>query len=386
MVTLIVITAVATITLNMFLPSLNTMAAEFGVPYSVVTLTMGGYFAMTAVVMLVVGPLSDRYGRRPVILVCLSIYTLASIGCYFAEDFDLFLFFRMAQAVVISGWAMAMAAIRDLFPRQEAASRIGYVTMAMAVAPMLGPLVGGLIDSAFGWRAIFATYAALGVAALLLCWRDFGETNTQKSATFAKQFITYPTLLKAGRFWGYALCQAFSVGTFYTFLAGAPLIATASLDVSTPMLGFYLGMITAGFACGSFLSGKFSKRIDLTSMVFVGRVVGLAGLLISLSLFLLGSQSVLAFFVPVMLVGVGNGLSMPGTNAGAMSVVPKLAGSAAGLNGAMAVGVGAILTTVAGAVVVGPNGIYALLALMIFTVIVSLVGILAARSLETQSK
>ena len=157
-VTLILLTGLSVLSLNMFLPSLSNMAAEFQVDYSLISLSIAGYLAITAVLQVIMGPLSDRYGRRPVLLVGLVIFTLASLVCALTTSIWVFLAFRVLQGAVISGWALSLAVIRDMAPPKEAASLIGYVSMAMAVAPMLGPMLGGALDEVFGWRASFVVF------------------------------------------------------------------------------------------------------------------------------------------------------------------------------------------------------------------------------------
>lgn len=207
--------------------------------------------------------------------------------------------------------------------------------MAMAVAPMLGPVLGGALDELFGWRASFLAFFGFGVVALGLCWVDLGETNRAPSGTLMKESQTYPSLFRSRRFWGYALCMAFSTGAFYSFLAGAPLVAETVLALPPATLGFYLGTITAGFLLGSLLSGRFAKRYPLTTMMISGRIVACAGLIVGLVLFLAGFVNVISLFGATVFVGVGNGLTMPSSSAGAMSVRPELAGSASGLAGAV---------------------------------------------------
>jgi DHA1 family bicyclomycin/chloramphenicol resistance-like MFS transporter len=272
---------------------------------------------------------------------------------------------------------LSLAVIRDTVPTREAASRIGYLTMAMAVGPTLGPMFGGALDELFGWRANFVVFAGLGAAALGLCWVDLGETNTSPSETFVQQVRTYPALFRSWRFWGYALCRAFSTGAFYAFLAGAPLVAVSLLGLSPAALGFYMGTITAGFAFGSFLSGRLAARYALTTMIISGRLVACTGLVVGLGLFLGGAVHVLALFGPCVLVGLGNGLTMPSCNAGALSVRPDLAGSASGLMGALTVGIGAALTSVTGWVVTKETGAVGLLGTMLT---VSLLALFAALS------
>ena len=348
------------LSLNMFLPSLTNMAADFHVDYGLISFSIAGYLGVTAVLQLIIGPLSDRFGRRPVQLAALLIFTLASAVCAVTEDIWTFLAFRVCQGAVISGWVTSLAIVRDTRPPQEAASLIGYISMAMAVSPMLGPMLGGALDALFGWRASFVTYFGLGLALFALCWADLGETNQARSASFGEQLRSYPALLGSERFWGYALCMSFSTGAFYCFLAGAPLVATKLYGLSTEVLGIAMGSITAGFMFGSFLSGRFAKRHALTTMMIGGRIVACSGLLAGLALILAGATHVAFLFAATIFVGIGNGLTTPSASAGALSVKPELAGSASGLSGALTVASGAVLTPITAALVTAETGAIAL--------------------------
>ncbi|MBU2942213.1 multidrug effflux MFS transporter [Shimia thalassica] len=362
--TLIVLTAVSILTLNMFLPSLNHMAVEFGVDYALVNLSVAGYLAVTAVLQLIMGPLSDRFGRRPVLLIGFAIFILASVGCFLATDIWVFLGFRLLQAAVIAGAALSRAVVRDMVPAQEAAAMLGHIGMVMALAPMLGPSFGGLLDQMFGWRASFAVFAGLGIAMFALVWTDLGETNKNPSATFTAQFRSYPELVRSRRFWGYALCLAFSVGAFYSFLGGAALVSAIEFDLTTAQVGIGMGSITGGFAFGNFLSGRLARKYSLAMMMIFGRLVACGGLAVGLVLVLSDVISVWSYFGSVVFVGIGNGLTLPAASAGAMSVRPELAGSASGLSGALMVAGGAVLTSVTGTVLTPDNGAWLLLAIM----------------------
>jgi Bcr/CflA subfamily drug resistance transporter len=346
--TLILLAALSTLSLNMFLPSLTNIARDFDADYALASLSIAGYLAITAVMQLVIGPMSDRFGRRPVLLCGLSVFVVGSLGCLLANDIYSFLMFRALQATVISGWVLSMAMIRDTRDEGESASLIGYVAMSMAIAPMLGPMIGGLLDELFGWRASFALYTVMGLILLLLCWFDLDETNHSPSATFAVQFRAYPELLGSRRFWGFALCAMFSTGAFYVFLAGVPLVAARQFSISPGVLGFYMGTITAGFAAGSFVAGRYSQRYPRTTMMITGRSIAVVGLSMGLILFLAGYAHGVTLFFATVFVGVANGVSMPSVNSGAISIRPGLAGSAAGLMGASAVTAGALLTTLTG--------------------------------------
>ncbi len=374
-VTLILSTALAVLSLNMFLPSLANMAVDFETDYAVVNLSIAGYIAVSGVLQIIMGPLSDRYGRRPILLASLAIFVVASIGCALAQSIWVFLGFRLLQGAVVAGQVLSRAVIRDMHSANEAASKLGYVSMAMALAPMLGPMLGGALEMLFGWRASFVLYTALGSGVLILLWVDLGETNTSPSETMGHQFRTYPELFASRRFWGYSLCAAFSVGGFYAFITGAPLVAAAWFDLNPSQLGLGIGIITTGFMAGNFVTGLIAARTKLISMVLVGRVVATVGPLGGLILFLMGYGNVWVFFISAIFIGFGNGLTLANATAGLMSVRPHLAGSASGLSGAMTSGLGAILTTVNGALVSPENAPFMVLGLMTAA---SFLGLVAA--------
>ncbi|MEM7121932.1 MAG: multidrug effflux MFS transporter [Pseudomonadota bacterium] len=379
LVTLILLTALATLSLNLFLPSLAAMAADFDVSYALISLTVAGYVAVTAALQLVIGPLSDRFGRRPVLLAAMAVYVIASAACVMTTDIGVFLVCRILQGVIIAGWTVSLAIVRDMKPANEAASTIGYISMVMAVAPMIGPLAGGLLDAFFGWRASFVAFTLMGLGLLILCWADLGETNAARTGGFAAQVRAYPDLLRSRHFWGYALCMAFSVGAFYAFLAGTPLVATAVFGMSTATLGAAMGSITAGFVFGSFLSGRLARRHALATMIIAGRLVACIGLAAGLVLVMAGYLNVVLLFGATIFVGIGNGLTTPSASAGAMSVRPHLAGSASGLFGALTAVVGALLTVITGALVTVETGAFMLLAIMLAASFLALLAALLVR-------
>ncbi len=374
--TLILLSGLSVVSLNMFLPSLSNIAVEFEADYALVNLSIAGYAAMTAALQLVMGPLSDRFGRRPVILAGLAIFCLASLGCSLATDIASFLFFRMMQAAVASGYAVSLAVIRDTSGTQKAASLMGYMAMAWAIAPMLGPMFGGALDELFGWRASFWAFLCFGSAAFALSWFDLHETNKNPSETLRKQFSTYPALFRSRRFWGYALCMAFSNGGFYAFLGGAPLVASVLFDISPARLGVYMGSITAGFIFGSFLAGRFAARHALTTMMIAGRLVACGGLILGLSILLAGVLHEVTLFGACVFFGIGNGITMPSSSSGAMSVRPNLAGSASGLSGALTVSGGAAMSAVTGAVLTVENAAYGMLGMMLLSAVLGLTAAL----------
>ena len=383
--TLILLSALSVVSLNLFLPSLAAIARAFGTDDAVVTLAISGYAGVTAVLQLVIGPLSDRFGRRPVMLVSLAVFAAASLGCLLAPDIVTFLTFRMLQAAIVSGYAVSSAAIADTNTRDRAASRMGYVASFWALGPMLAPMLGGALDEGFGWRASFWAFVVLGVAAFAVAWSDFGETNTRRAGSVGAQIRRYPELLRARSFWGYALCRAFSTGTFYAFLGGAPLAAVQSFGIGSGRLGIYMGVMSGGFVVGNYLSGRYAERAGLARMMIAGRLTASAGLAAGLALLLAGLVHEAVLFGACVLAGLGNGLTMPSANAGAMAVRPDLAGSAAGVTGALALACGALVSGLTGALLSPAQAAPTLLAVMLASSMLALAAALEVRRLDRRA-
>ncbi len=373
--TLVLLTATSVLSLNMFLPSLAHIAQDFGVSYALASVAISGYLAVTGILQIILGPVADRFGRRPVLLVCLLLFAVASVCAALAQSIWVFLCARIVQAGVIAGSALASAVISDTAEKSRAASLMAYVGMSMAVAPMLAPMLGGALDELFGWRSGFWVFSGLGATMLWLVWADLGETNPAPADTFLEQVRAYSELFRSRRFWGYSVCAAFAVGMFYIFISSAPLVAADVFDLSPTIVGIGIGSITGGFFIGSFLSGRYSERMGLLWMIFAGRIVAFCGVFAALMLMLLWTSHPLLFFGGGIAAGLGNGLTVPNARAGALAIRPHLAGSAAGLSGALMVAGGAVLTPLPGLLMTPQNGAWLGLVLMLGA---SVGGLLAA--------
>ena len=385
--TLVMITGLGAWTMNVFLPSLPAIAKHFDADYAIVQLTISGYLGFLALLQLVFGPLSDRFGRRPVLVWAFITFLVATLGCALAPNIETFLAFRMLQASVAAGMVLSRAIVRDMVPKDQAASMIGYVTMGMAVVPMIGPAIGGILDQQFGWQSTFYATLLFGVLALALIWHDLGETNQTQSTSFTGQFRAYPELLRSRRFWGYSLTAGFASGAFFAFLGGAPYVATQILGISPTQLGLYMGVIALGYLLGNFLSGRFSTRLGVNRMMLMGGMVTSFSMLLALVLFALGLVHPLSFFGSFFFMGIGNGLTLPNANAGIVSVRPQLAGSASGLGGSLMIGAGAALSAVSGTLLGPDTGIWPLLWMMLGSALAAMLATLwvikVERSLKT---
>tara|TARA_R110002110_G_scaffold77667_5_gene204015 strand:- start:48 stop:1178 length:1131 start_codon:yes stop_codon:yes gene_type:complete len=355
--------------MNIFLPSLPQMAAYFGTDYAVMQLSVPLYLLFSAVLQLFIGPISDNLGRRRVMIWGLSLFLVATLGCIFTSNATVFLMFRVGQAVIATAMVLSRAVIRDLYTQDQSASMIGYVTMGMALVPMVAPAVGGAIEQYFDWHVTFWTMFAVGGGILALVITDMGETARPSGKTLMGQFSEYPELLRSRRFWGYALAAGFSSGAFFAYLGGAPFVGSTVFGLDPFWLGIYFGSPAIGYFTGNFLTGRYATRFGVNTMVLWGCLANAIGGSISLLIFLSGHGTATTFFGMMTLVGLGNGLCIPNATAGMLSVRPHLAGTASGLGGAIMIGGGSGLAVLAGVLLTPETGAYPLLVLMLLTAI-----------------
>ncbi|NOD34652.1 MULTISPECIES: multidrug effflux MFS transporter [unclassified Ruegeria] len=382
--TLVLLSGLSALSMNLFLPSLPNMALYFETDYKVMQLSIALYLLINAILQIVIGPLADKAGRRPVLLWGLALFLLATLGCIYAPNAEIFLVFRMCQAVVVVGMVLSRAAVRDMYDQDQAASMIGYVTMGMAVVPMIGPAIGGILEETLGWKANFWLPFAIGTLTLFLTFTDFGETAAKSGKSLVQQFKEYPELLTSPRFWGYSLACAFSSGAFFAYLGGAPFIGTELFGLSAAQVGIYFGAPAVGYFAGNFISGRYSVRIGVNRMVLWGSLLNAFGVALSALLFLAGSGTALSFFGLMTFVGVGNGMVIPNATSGALSVRPHLAATASGLSGAIMLGGGAGLSALAGALLTHETGAMPLLWLMLTTALLAICAIAAVIRRERQ--
>ncbi len=382
LITLVLLSALAVLPVNIILPSLPKIAAAFHADFALVNLSVSGFSFVTAFLEAIGGALSDRFGRRPVVLTALSIFIIASIGCALAPNIGIFLLFRMMQACIGPCYSVALVVIKEASDEREAASKFGYLAMGWALAPMVGPLFGGTLDELFGWQSISIVLAILGMAAFILSMRELKGSRAPSSGTSRNYLASYGLLLRSTRFWAYTLCMACSMGVLYIFLGGAPLTVGNTLGGSSAMLGFYMGLVPAGFILGSYLAGRYAAKVPLGTILIVARLLTCLGLLTGLILSLSGMTYSLALFGPCIFIGLGNGLTMPAANSGAMSVRSDLVGTAAGLAAAMRISGGALIGSVAGLFLAQSADIHTLFALMLASAVLALVAAFWAASVE----
>lgn len=376
LLTLVVVAGLSALAMNIFIPSLPAMAEYFGAEYATMQLSVSLYLGFSALLQLIIGPLSDRYGRRRAILSSIGVFLLATLGTLMATDATTFLIFRTLQAAVATSMALSRAVVRDMVDERHAASMIGYVTLGMTIVPMLGPMAGGWLEDHYGWKASFTMLFVAGTLVFALVWADLGETANIRPASLVAQFHEFPELYGSPRFWGYVATATFSSGVFFTFLGGASFVGTNVYGLSSSQIGVYFALTAVGYAAGNFLSGRYSTRFGVNRMALAGNLLLVTGLAMIALALMADWPSPLAFFGFFMFVAMGNGMTLPNSMAGMMSVRPHLAGTASGLGGAMMIGGGAALSALAGQVLVPGAGAWPLLAIMAGAGVASVLSIL----------
>ncbi len=348
---LVLCSAVQPFALNVLAPATPSIARSLGTDYGTIQLTLTLYLAAVAVAQLVVGPLSDRIGRRPCIIGGLILFALGSIAGLMSASIPTLLAARMLQAVGAgTAFALTRAIARDMAGKDEAASIIGYVTMAMVVAPMLSPLVGGFIDKTYGWRAIFILMTLAGLGAALGAFRSLPETLRRSGApsSVGDTFRAFPTLVRQRSFLVNSAVLTLTSATFFSFIAGAPFAVVEHMKASPAVYGAFFAVMAGSYMCGNFLTGRFGQKIGADRLIPLGLVLSSIAVTLAAAFSLAPFWAPVFLFIPLTLNGIGNGLTIPSATAAALSVRPDLAGAAAGLTGFVQLGLGALISWVAG--------------------------------------
>ncbi len=380
--TLICLAAMSALVMNMFLPSLPGMAEYFHTEYRIMQLSVAINLAVSGFLQIFIGPLGDKFGRRHMIIGGLCVFLIATLGCLTSTNIWIFLTFRALQAFVATAMVLSRAIVRDLFPQDRAASVMGYVTMGMSVSPMLGPILGGYLDEAYGWHANFWALFIMGLVVMALVVFDLGETAPAKGQKFRDQFQEYPELLRSPRFWGYTLAAAFSSGAFFAYLGGAPFVGTKVFGLTPKELGLHFSTPAIGYFFGNFISGRYSERFGVNKMVLWGAWIVAIGIGLNLVITLMGLGHSYIFFGLMTTMGAGNGLVIPNATAGALSVRPRLAGTASGLGGALMIGGGAAWSAWSGAMLTEGSGAAPLLWIRFLSSVLGIAAILLVMSRE----
>jgi len=333
MITLASITLIGPLAIHMFLPVLPVVKNAFVISDSLAGLTFSITLFVMGFVTLVYGSLSDRYGRRPVLLASLALFVVGSVASALATTVAWLVAGRMLQAVGAGGGAtLARAIARDAFGTDRLVKAIAYLQMAYTLGPMLAPLAGGLMLDAAGWRGVPWLAAAIGLVISAAVVAVLHETHKAEHRTRGGSVLAdYAKLFSHARFTCYVLQSGFSTGTFFAMGAAASFLMKDYLGRSASEFGAFFMLFPVGFLTGNFLSSKLSHRFSIETMVMAGASLNMIASAIQAALLLSGHVTPLAIFVPGMLTTLGQGLALPNGQVGAIRVMPSLAGTAAGI-------------------------------------------------------
>jgi DHA1 family bicyclomycin/chloramphenicol resistance-like MFS transporter len=351
MSTLVALSAAAPASLNIILPSLPAIQRAFGASLATTQLLVSLSLVGVAVATLLYGPISDRHGRRPVILAGMALFVLGSAICAAAPDMAILIAARVLLAAGgAAGLVLARAVVRDLYDREATARVLAYLTMAMAVAPMLAPLAGGAIIERWSWRVVFVVLAALGALILIDVARRLPETHRGRAGApgAASGLGGFRRLLRLPAFCGYALHQSFSMSIFYVFASTAPYYMVEVLKRPPTEYGLYFVVLSLAFIVGTFTTSRLVPLYGLDRMITVGSLLAILASAVALAFALAGVRTPVALYLPAAFVGAANGLTMPNSQAGAVSVDPHAAGAASGLVGFVQMLCAALVTQIVG--------------------------------------
>lgn len=329
------------------IPSMQEWGAIFGTGQADVQLTFSGYVVAYGGLQLLYGPLSDRFGRKIVLMFGLALAGLGSALAALAPDLATLTAARVIQgAGAAAGMVVGRALVQDHFEGTERARIMAYVGMAMGLCPPLATVVGGRIHVLIGWQANFVVIALLALILLLAAWRGLPDAPRARPADERQHWLgamasSYASLAREPAFLLYVAILSMTTATFYAFMAGAPVVL-GSYGVGPERVGYFIMCIPFAYIVGNYLTSRLVHRQGERTMMRLGQFFTLGGLALMLSLGLAGIHTALAFALPLVLLGIGHGMLMPPTLAGTVGLVPALAGSAVAVAGVMQQLMGAV--------------------------------------------
>ena len=367
------VSALGPVGMQILLPALPVIKQKFYVTNDVAQLTLSLSMLAIAIGTLVYGPLSDKFGRKRVMLVGIVITIFGSIVCFVADSIMLLISGRFIQAFGGAvGLVLARAIVRDVYGPEEAARVIATLVMVMVVLPMMSPALGGELMQRFGFESVFIVIAFASAIAFVFLFLWLPETlaNPVPFEGVKSMLMTFSKLFASRIFCGYAFCVTFVSVVFFSFISAAPEIMVSVLKRPPTEYGYYFIMIPAGFMTGNYVARHYGRTISIDNMIAIGASIGVIGIVLALLLQTLGMSSPVALFLPIALAVFGNGITLPNAQAAAINEFPEYAGTASGLTGFLQM---AVSSVAAQAVALIFNGtVYPLLGLMLAASIISL--------------
>ncbi len=359
--------------MQILLPAIPVIRDSFAVSNEVAQLTLSLSMLAIALGTLVYGPMSDKYGRKPVMLAGLIVTLFGSVLCYFSHSIEMLILSRFVQAFGGAvGLVLARAIVRDVYGAQEAARVIATLVMVMVVAPMLSPALGGELMLLFGWESVFVVIAIMTFVMALFLSSKLPETLIEPVPFqgVGSMLTNYLRLFRSRVFCGYAFCVTFVSVVFFSFISAAPEIMVSVLHRPPNEYGYYFIMVPAGFMAGNYVARYFGHSYSINQLIGLGASIAAVGIVLTIVLQLAGLKQPIALFAPVALAIFGNGITLPNAQAAAINEFPKFAGSASGLTGFLQMAFSAVAAQLVAVIYNGT--VYPLLVLMLAASLASL--------------
>ena len=330
-VALVSMTFIGPLSLHLFIPAMPAVKEDFGVSTGMAQLTMSLAMLAMAFFTVAYGGLSDRFGRKRVLLGGLVLFTCGAAACMAAANLPTLLAGRILQGAGAGcGVVLARAIARDVYGQERVAQVIAYLTAAYVLGPMFAPLIGGQLTTLFGWRALFVFASVVGLVVIFAATFAVPETRTRSAAAPHGVFTGYKSLLRRPRFVGFMLQPGLLSAAFYTQATAASFLAAEHLGVNASDIGVWFFAFPIGFMAGSFISGRIGANVSIEFMTILGGMIGVANGALLFGWLYFGGVSMAALYIPGVFVSLAQGLSMPYAQTGAMAVDAELAGSASG--------------------------------------------------------
>ena len=332
----------------MFIPSITVLSDHYETNFSIMQLSVSLYMVASAFLQVLLGPLSDKYGRRPILIACLLILILASLGCVFSTSTSMFFLFRILQATAVSGMVIGRAIVIDIFNQNNSVKILSQIAIVLGISSILGPAIGGFLIEIYSWEAIFYFIIGIGIFSFFYNFFSLEETNKYLVKNLSDQMGNYKKLMASKRFWAYSFIGGFSSSTFFTILISIPYIGEIIYQLTSFQSSLLLIIITSGFIFGSLSSpillGSFSEK----KVLYFSMLSSIAGALISFLFYNIFPQYILSIFAPFFLIGLSNGFISPIALSKVLSIRDDSRGAASGLNGAFIIGFGALYSAIGG--------------------------------------
>ncbi len=339
-----------TLAMHIFVPALPQAAADLGASISAMQMTVSLYILGLAVGQLVYGPISDRFGRRPTLMAGLVLYTISGLAAALAPEAQTLIAARLFQAFGgCAGLVLGRAIVRDTTAPREGARRQALMNLMVTAGPGIAPLVGSAMAATSGWRSILYLLVALGVANLIFTWRLLPETSpsasTASAATLARNYVQ---LLGSSSFLGYAVGGGCATTSMYAFIASAPFIFVNQLHRPAHEVGIYLAVLVSGVWLGTALASRLIAAVPLKRLMVGANLLSVAAAFVLLGAVLSGHLNVALAIGSMFVFTIGVGIASPAALTQAISVNPKVIGSASGLYGFAQMAVGALCSALVG--------------------------------------